>query len=68
MDIQKSIYKYITSHGISIKFIADKTGIRYELLRRSFHHRRSMTANELVNILEVLGVKLEDIKDKESKV
>lgn len=63
MDIQKSIYKYMTSHGISIKYIADKTGIRYELLRRSLHNRRNMTASELVNILEVLGVKLEQLVD-----
>lgn len=64
MDIQKSIYSYMITHGISIKFIADKTGINYELLRRSLHSQRSMTANELVWILEALGVKLENIQEK----
>jgi len=54
----------MVTHGISIKFIADKTGMNYELLRRSLHSQRSMTANELVWILEALGVKLENIQEK----
>ena len=60
-DIQRELYEYITAHGISIRFISNKTGINYEMLRRSLHSQRSMTANELVKILGVLGVKLEDI-------
>lgn len=62
MEVQKLIYNYIISHGISIKFIADRTDISYEMLRRSFHCQRRMTADELVLILEVLDVNLEDIK------
>ena len=60
-DIQWELYEYITAHGISIRFISNKTGINYEMLRRSLHSQRSMTANELVKILNVLDVKFEDI-------
>lgn len=67
MGIQESIYEYMVSHGISIKFVADKTGIPYELLRRSFHCLRNMTANELINILKALGVKLEDVQQKKEQ-
>lgn len=68
MGIQESIYEYMVSHGISIKFVADKTGIPYELHRRSFHCLRNMTANELINILEALGVKLEDVQQKRTMI
>ena len=47
--------------GVSLHKVAEITGIRYELLRRTFNEGREMRARELILILERLAIRLEDI-------
>ena len=60
-NIQQSLAKYLKQRGIKISFVAEATGIQYELLRRSLNGNRIMTANELAAILINTDIKLEDI-------
>lgn len=46
---------------VSLHKVAEITGIRYELLRRTFNEGREMRARELILILERLAIRLEDI-------
>lgn len=47
--------------GISLHKTAEMTGIRYELLRRSFNEGRDLRVRELFAILEKTGIRIEEI-------
>lgn len=51
----------LVKRGVSLHKVAKITGIRYELLRRTFNEGREMRARELILILERLAIRLEDI-------
>ena len=51
----------LNKRGISLYKAAELTGIRYELLRRSFNERRELRARELIAIIEVAEIRYEDI-------
>ena len=60
-SIQKVLYDYMRNHGISIIFIANKTGIKYELLRRSLKGERILSADEFVKVINALDIDLKSI-------
>lgn len=51
----------LVKRGVSLHKAAEITGIRYELLRRSFNAGRELRARELIAILEKTGVQFEEI-------
>lgn len=53
--------KEFVKRGVSLHKVAEITGIRYELLRRTFNEGRELRARELILILERLAIRLEDI-------
>ena len=53
--------KELEKRGVSLHKVAEHTGIRYELLRRSFNESRELRARELITILEKTGIQFEDI-------
>lgn len=59
--IQYMLADYLKKNGITISFVANAAGIKYELLRRSMNENRVMTADELVAILTSTNITLEDI-------
>ena len=66
-DAANFIEQYILERGISLKYIANNTSIKYELLRRSIHdHTRKLGADEFLEILEALKIKL--ILKKEDEI
>ena len=53
--------KELAKHGVSLHKVAEHTGIRYELLRRSFNEGRELRARELITILAKTGIQFEEI-------
>lgn len=51
----------LAKRGISLHKTAELTGMRYELLRRSFNDGRELRARELITILEKTGIRFEEI-------
>lgn len=51
----------LAKRGISLRKTAELTGMRYELLRRSFNAGRELRARELITILEKTGIQFEEI-------
>lgn len=60
-NIQQKLSKYMTKNGITISHVARTAGIKYELLRRSLHENRTLTADELAAILTSTEIKLQDV-------
>lgn len=59
--IQYMLADYMKKNGITISFVADAAGIKYELLRRSLNGNRVMTADELAAILMSTNITFKDI-------
>lgn len=58
-DAANFIEQYISERGITLRHIANNTSIKYELLRRSIHdHTRKLGADEFLEILQALKIKL----------
>ena len=55
IDVLKYINQAVEDKQTSIAELSNRTGIRYELLRRTLHGKRKMTANEFILILEALN-------------
>ena len=51
----------LAKRGVSLHKTAELTGIRYELLRRSFNESRELRARELIAILEKIGIQFDEI-------
>ncbi len=60
-EIEKRVKSVLKKHHISMYQVAKKSGIRYELLRRSMALKRTLSANELVLILKVTDIAYEEI-------
>ena len=52
----------LQARGISIYRLHKMTGIRYELLRRSFSSKRDLRVGELILILEKSGIAFDQIQ------
>lgn len=64
----KFLEQYISERGISLRYIANNTSIKYELLRRSIHdHTRKLGADEFLEILDALNIKLV-LNEKETEI
>lgn len=50
----EKLQEILDRRGITLYKLAKLTGIRYELLRRSFHGKRRMSADEYLYIMEIL--------------
>ncbi|WP_423219408.1 helix-turn-helix domain-containing protein [Ethanoligenens harbinense] len=59
MTTSQILKEYIKNNGISISFIARKSGMSRELLRRSLEGSRNLKADEFVKICKTLS--LEDL-------
>ncbi len=57
----ESLRNELINRGITIHKAAEITGIRYELLRRSFNEDRELRARELIKILEKTGISIEKL-------
>lgn len=57
----ESLRNELINRGITLHKAAELTGIRYELLRRSFNERRELRARELITILEKTGIQIEKL-------
>lgn len=57
----ESLRNELMNRGITLHKAAEITGIRYELLRRSFNENRELRARELITILEKTGIPIEKL-------
>lgn len=58
----EKLKKVLELKGISIYKLSQLTGVKYELLRRTFNESRKLTADELVLILNKTGIEFSEIK------
>lgn len=56
MSVNEKIKEYIESHGITQKFLCDKTGITPEKMSNVINGKRKVTGEELLLIANALGV------------
>ena len=56
MNIAQAVYAYISSRGIQQKFIAEKCGWSKQKTSAIIRGKKKMTAEELANICDALGV------------
>ena len=54
MDAISSIKRKMNENGTTTYQLSNRTGIKYELLRRSLHNKRKLSADEYISILCVL--------------
>lgn len=55
MDYLKIINETISARGTTVAFISKRTGMNYEVLRRTLSGDRPMRADELMLIFDALG-------------
>lgn len=56
-----NLQKELKKRNISLARLSRLTGIRYEILRRSFNATRELRADELVRILTCTGIRYNEI-------
>ena len=56
MNAAEVIKNHIVSNGIKLSFLSEKSGVNYELLRRSLDGDRVLKADELLSIIAVLKI------------
>ena len=56
--IAEKIYKAMEQQGMTTYKLAQLIGMKYELLRRVFHGKRKLTADELILIMKCVDVDL----------
>lgn len=61
----ETIDAHRTKQGITIKALADRCGLNYELTRRAMNGTRQMTAAEFLAICQALGLTLQDFQPEE---
>jgi DNA-binding Xre family transcriptional regulator len=64
MRAYKRINKRVIERGITRSELSRRTGIPYELLRRSLDGTRKMTADELVLLCRELDLDVADFSEK----
>ena len=63
--IEENLKAYIESHAINISGLAEKSGVGRRL-HRMFYENAKLKADDAVAITKVLGIKVEDLCDKET--
>lgn len=63
MDCNKKIAEYLKEHGISQKFLVEKTGLTSQKVSNIVNGTRKITGDELVVISKSLGLTLEFFLD-----
>lgn len=61
MSVQSKLNQYIKDNGIKLTYLAKKSGLKYELLRRCLLCDRKMSADEFVAVLGALQLEVKDI-------
>ena len=64
MTIEQNLKAYIESHAVSVSALSEKSGVTSIRLRRILNEGIKVTADELVSITNVLGIKVEDLCDE----
>lgn len=59
--VKDNIKSKLKALGITLYELSQSTDIKYELLRRTFNGTRKLTADELVKILSVTGIRYEEV-------
>ena len=59
--ITEKIYKAMEQQGMTTYKLAQLIGMKYELLRRVFHGKRKLTADELILIIKYVDIDLKAI-------
>ena len=59
----KNLKRELDKKGISLYRLAKLTGIRYELLRRTFNEKRKLRTDEFIKILSTCNLKYEEVKE-----
>lgn len=67
MSANEIIKAYIADNGIKQSFVAERTGMPPELLRRSLEGRRKLQADEFIAICGVLSLDLDFFKQQRSR-
>ena len=56
MELNENIKKYLEEHGITQKFLCDKTGITPEKICNIINGKRKITGEELLKVAQALNV------------
>lgn len=56
MELNENIKKYLEEHGITQKFLCDKTGITPEKISNILNGKRKITGEELLKVAQALNV------------
>jgi hypothetical protein len=59
--VEAKLKTALQKHHISIYRLSKLSGIRYELLRRSFNSQRKLSASEFIKILSCTGIQYEEV-------
>lgn len=62
MTVAQRIKEIVDSRGITYTFISSKTGISIDAVSRSFSGKRRLSADEMLNICQVVGIDLCDLQ------
>lgn len=62
MTVAQKIKEIVDSRGITYTFISSKTGISIDAISRSFSGKRRLSADEMLNICQVVGIDLCDLQ------
>lgn len=63
--IEENLKAYLDSHAINITGLAEKSGVGRSL-HRVIYEGAKLKADDAIKITKVLGIKVEDLCDKES--
>lgn len=62
MTVAQRIKEIVDNRGITYTFISSKTGISIDAISRSFSGKRRLSADEMLNICQVVGIDLCDLQ------
>lgn len=62
MTVAQKIKEIVDSKGVTYTFISLKTGISIDAISRSFSGKRRLSADEMLNICQVVGIDLCDLQ------
>ena len=62
MNTKQKVLRELKNKGITLYRLSQMMNMRYELIRRTFNGNRTLTADELLLLLEKTGIDFEQIK------
>ncbi len=60
-DMRRALSNYIRENGIKQTFLAEKSGMKCDHLSRCLKKDRHLRADELMGLLQVLGLKADEL-------